>query len=130
MCSNELRYQMATSASIRSARVMSPYTTWLARIYAVVLVVWAIAYPQLDKVNSQFMGSVFNVVGAVLIVAGLYAFPRTSPWVAAALVTLGAVVGTLSIFWAGVPVIATIALIILIVRDARRSRSVALAPAA
>jgi membrane-bound ClpP family serine protease len=109
---------------------MSPYTVWLARIYAVVLVVWAIVYPQLDKVNSQFLGSVFNVVGAVLIVAGLYAFARTSPWVTVALVTLGAVIGTLSIYWAGVTTIAMIALIVLIVRDARRSRSVALAPAA
>jgi hypothetical protein len=109
---------------------MSPYTTWLARIYAVVLVVWAIAYPQLDKVNSQFAGSVMNVVGAVLIVAGLYAFPRTSPWVAVALVTLGAVVGTLSIYWAGVTTIAMIALIVLIVRDARRSPSVAVASTA
>jgi hypothetical protein len=121
---------MATSASTRSTRVMSTYTTWLARIYAVVLVVWAIAYPMLDKVNSQFMGSVFNVVGAVLIVAGLYAFSRTSPWVGATLVSLGAVVGTLSIFWAVLPTIAMIALIFLVVRDALRSRSATLAPAA
>ena len=121
---------MATSASTRSTRLMSPYTTWLARIYAVVLVVWAIAYPQLDKVNSQFMGSVFNVVGAVLIAAGLYAFTRTSPWVAAALVTVGALLGTAPIFWAGVTTIAAIALIFLIVRDARRSGSVVVAPAA
>ncbi len=121
---------MAASTSTRPARVMSPYTVWLARIYAVVLVVWAIAYPQLDKVNAEFMGSVFNVVGAVLIVAGLFAFPRTSPWVAATLVILGAGVGTLSIFWAILPSIAMLALIVLIVRDARRSRSVALAPAA
>ena len=121
---------MATSASTRPTRVMSPYTTWLARIYAVVLVVWAIAYPMLDKVNSQFLGSVFNVVGAVLIVAGLFAFTRTSPWAAVALVTIGAIVGTLSIYWAVLPTIAMIALIVLIVRDARRSRSVALAPAA
>jgi hypothetical protein len=121
---------MATSASTRSTRVMSPYTTWLARIYAVVLVVWAIVYPQLDKVNSELMGSVWNVVGAVLIVAGLYAFTRTSPWVAVALITVGAVLGTAPIFWAGVTTIAAIALIVLIVRDARRSRSVAVAPAA
>lgn len=121
---------MTTSASINSTRVMSPYTIWLARIYAVVLVVWAIAYPQLDKVNSQLLGSVMNVAGAVLIVVGLYAFARTSRWVAVALVTCGAVLGTLPIYWAGVPTIAMIALIVLIVRDARRSSSVALAPAA
>ena len=121
---------MATSASTRSTRVMSPYTTWLAQIYAVVLVVFAIVYPQLDKVNSQFMGSVMNVIGAVLIVAGLYAFARISPWLAVALVTVGAVVGTGPIYWAGLTTIAMIALIFLIVRDARRSRAGASAPAA
>lgn len=122
---------MATSASTRSTRAMSPYTTWLARIYAVVLVVWAIAYPQLDKANAQVSGSVMNVVGAFLIVAGLYAFTRTSPWVAVALVTLGSVVGTLPIFWAGVTTIAMIALIVLIVRDARHAsaQDVAVTPA-
>ncbi len=120
---------MAPSASTHTTRVMSPYTTWLGRIYAVVLVAWAIVYPQLDKVNSQLLGSVMNVVGAVLIVAGLYAFARTSPWVAVALVAIGAVVGTLPIFWAGLTTIAMIALIVLIVRDARRSTSAALAPA-
>ncbi len=121
---------MATSKSTRPTRVMSPYTLWLARIYAVVLVLWAIVYPLLDKVNAELLGSVFNVVGAVLIVAGLFAFSRTSPWVAATLVILGAMVGTLPIYWAGVTMIAMIALIVLIVRDARRNRSATLAPAA
>ena len=121
---------MAASASAPSTRHTSIYTTWLAYIYAVVLVAWAIVYPQLDKVNSQLTGSIMNVVGAVLIVAGLFAFTRTSPWISVALVTLGAVVGTLPIFWAVLTSIAMIALIVLIVRDALRARSATLAPAA
>ena len=121
---------MTTSTSTRPTRHMSTYTTWLACIYAAVLVVWAIVYPNVDKVDSQFAGSAMNVVGAVLIVAGLFAFTRTSPWVAVALVTAGALVGTLPIFWAVVPLIAAIVLIVLIVRDARRAPSVAVRPAA
>lgn len=120
---------MSTVAHTHESRVMSTYTTWLAWIYAAVLVAWAIVYPMVDEVNSQWLGSAMNVAGAVLIAVGLFAFARTSPWVAVALVTLGALVGTLPIFWAVVPLIAMSALIVLIVRDARRSPPVAATPA-
>jgi hypothetical protein len=120
---------MPKAAHSGQTRVLSTSTTWLAWIYAAALVAWAIVYPLLDKVNSQSLGSAMNIAGAVLIAAGLFAFARTSPWVAVALVTLGALVGTLPIFWAVVPSIAMIALIVLIVRDARRTSPVAAAPA-
>jgi hypothetical protein len=109
---------------------MSKSTKWLGWGYTTLLPVWAIVYPMLDHKNSQFLGSVMNVGGAVLIAAGLFAFSKTSPWVAVTLVTLGAVAATLPIFWAVLPSIAMIALIVLIVRDARRSPTVAAASAA
>jgi CheY-like chemotaxis protein len=99
---------------------MSSYTKWLARVYAAFLILVAIVMPLVDKVNNQLLGDVMNVVGAVLIVAGLFAFPR-SRWLAVALVTVGALVGTAPIIQLFVPPIAAIALIVLIVRDARRT---------
>lgn len=57
--------------------------------------------------------------GALLIVAGLYAFAR-SPWLGFALVAVGAIATSLALFWSvAVPIVA-VALIALAARDARR----------
>ena len=114
---------MEISASTRPTHVLSNYTTWLAWLFAAVLVVAAFVMPVVDKANNQLLGDVMNVVGAVLIVAGLYAFSK-SPWVAVALVAVGAVVGSLPILQLFIPPIAAIVLIVLIVRDARRSPAI------
>lgn len=117
---------MTASESVVSAsptQGMSGATVRLGRIYAAALVVWAVVYPQLDKVNSRFAGSVMNVVGAALILIGLFAFAK-SRWAGASLVIVGSVLGTLTCFWAVAPLIAMIALIVLIVKDARRAPSV------
>jgi di/tricarboxylate transporter len=117
-----MRHQMSTYAVTHPTHVLSKVTARLGWGYAALLVLWAIAYPQVDKTNSEFAGSVINVMGAVLIVAGLLAFTRTSPWVAVGLVTVGAVLGTLPVYWVLLTMLAMIALIVLVVRDAREAR--------
>jgi hypothetical protein len=57
--------------------------------------------------------------GGVLLLAGLWLF-QSSPWTGAALISLGAVAGSLVLFWTlAVPIVA-IALVVLSVRNARR----------
>lgn len=115
---------MEPSTSTRPKNVMSTSTALMGWIFAAVLVTAAFVMPVVDKVNNELLGGVMNVVGALLIAAGLYAFAR-APWVAVALVTLGAMVGSLPILQLLFPPIAIIVLVVLIVRDALHSTSVA-----
>jgi len=67
------------------------------------------------------LAAVVFFAGAALIAAGLFAFTRTSPWVAVALVFLGAGIAGGMLWWSiGAPVVA-IALVVLFVLAARRS---------
>jgi formate-dependent nitrite reductase membrane component NrfD len=111
---------MASSVSIPSAYALPRYTVWLARIVAAGLVVAGV----LEAFSSESYRGVAAVIffaGAVLIAAGLFAFTRTSPWVAFALVFVGAAI-TGGMFWwtIGVPIVA-IALIVLFALGARRA---------
>ena len=64
--------------------------------------------------------------GGVLLLGGLWLFQR-SPWTGAALISLGAVAGSLVLFWTlAVPIVA-IALVVLSVRNARRVAATATA---
>jgi hypothetical protein len=66
----------------------------------------------------------------VLVAAGLFAAGRDSPWLAVALVTLGALVAGGTVFWTIAMPIAALALIVLFALGARRGSSVAATPAA
>jgi hypothetical protein len=71
-----------------------------------------------SNTTDQVLWFVFLCGGAVLLFAGLRLLPR-SPWGGAVLVSLGAVLGALSIFWTIVVLIVAVALIVLSVRYAR-----------
>ena len=58
------------------------------------------------------------VCGGLLLIAGLWLVQR-SPWVAAALISLGAVAGAVAIFWVIVTPFIALALIVLSVINAR-----------
>jgi hypothetical protein len=74
--------------------------------------------------NDRWFWIVFLLVGAFLLIAGLVIGAR-SRWLAAALVSLGAVIGAVVTFWSIVIPIAAIALIILNVLWARRPTTAA-----
>jgi hypothetical protein len=113
---------MATSALTSSTYPLPRYTVWLARIVAAGCMVGGVyeaAFGSGDSYRS--LAAVMFFVGAALIVAGLFAFTRTSPWAAVALVFLGAGIAAALLWWTiGVPVVA-IVLIVLVVLGARRA---------
>ena len=117
---------MSSSASTSSGHVLPKYTVWLARVFAAVCVLGAIYFPLFDKANTDGAGlSIALVVAALLVVAGLFAFGKASPWLAVGLVTLGSLVGGVATVWTFAMPIAAIALIVLFVLGARRNSSVA-----
>lgn len=69
--------------------------------------------------TEQIFWIVFLVGGGLLILAGLRR-SRRSPWLAAALISIGAVAGALPLFWTVLAILLAIALIVLSVVYARR----------
>lgn len=112
-----------------STRTLPTYTTMLAWLFAAACAAMAIYVPVFDKANWELMGSVIYIAAAVLVVAGWFALGRTSPWLAVALVTLGALAGGLFLVWTLVMPIAALALIVLFARGALRGSSGAVSPA-
>jgi hypothetical protein len=76
---------------------------------------------------DQILWAVLLVGGAILIVAGLR-ISRRSPWGAAALISVGALVGALPIFWTLIAVVLAVALVVLSFLYARRATGPAPAP--
>ena len=100
---------------------MPIYTTVLAWLFAAACVAMAIYVPVFDKANSALMGNVMFAAAGVLVAAGVLAFGRTSPRLAVALVTVGALVGGLFLVWTLVMPIAALALIVLFARGALKT---------
>ena len=71
------------------------------------------------SVADQVFWVVFLTGGGVLIIAGLRSFDR-SPWLGAALISIGGLVGAVALFWTLAAPLAAIALIVLSVMNARR----------
>ena len=70
--------------------------------------------------SDQIIWVVLGVGGGVAVLGGLRLL-RRSPWGGAALVSLGAVAGALPVFWALLPLLVAIALVVLSVLYARRA---------
>jgi tryptophan-rich sensory protein len=120
---------MSSFAPTRSTPALPIYTTVLAWLFAAACVAMAIWVPVFDKANWELVGSIIYVAAAVLVVAGVLAFSRTSPWLAVALVTLGALVGGFFLVWTLVVPILALALIVVFARGALRGSSATFKPA-
>ena len=108
---------MTTAASVPHARTLSTPTTWLGWTFVALWTAAAVLVPVLDKANSEITGSIGNVGAAMLIAAGLLTFEKAAPWVGFSLITFGALVGGVFLVYLVVPMILTIALIVLAARD-------------
>ena len=88
--------------------------------YLVVGLVGGLSLPRWVDANAsdQAMWIILMVGGAILLVAGLRLFPR-SHWGGALLVSVGAFVGALPIFWTGVGLVLAVVIVLLAVRHAR-----------
>ena len=69
---------------------------------------------------DQVFWVVLSVGGAALLAAGLWLIDRAR-WAGASLVSIGAILGGVPIFWAVLPLVAAAALVVLAVRYARRA---------
>ena len=72
--------------------------------------------------SDQIVWAVLLIAGGLLVLTGLRSL-RSAPARGATLVSLGAVVGALPIFWALLPLLLAVALIVLSVLYARRGGS-------
>jgi hypothetical protein len=70
--------------------------------------------------SDQIIWALFLIAGGVMILGGLR-LVRRSPFAGATLVSLGAVLGALPIFWALVPLLLAVTLLVLSVVYARRA---------
>ena len=70
--------------------------------------------------SDQFVWAVLLIAGGLVVLAGLRMLSR-APIRGATLVSLGAVVGALPIFWALLPLLLAVALVVLSVLHARRA---------
>jgi len=116
---------MSTFAPAGSTRALPTYTTALAWFFAAACIAVAIYVPVFDRANWELVGSIACVASGLLVAAGLFAFSRTFPRLAVALVTIGALAGGVFLVWTLVAPIAALALIVLFARGARGGSSVA-----
>jgi hypothetical protein len=120
---------MSALAQPGSFHALPIYTRVLGWFFAAACAAMAIWVPVFDNANWQLVGSILYLAAAVLVVAGLLAYGRVSPWLAVALVTLGALVGGFSLVWTLVAPILALVLIALFAWGALRGSSVAGRPA-
>ena len=71
--------------------------------------------------TDQILWVVFGVGGGLILLGGLRLLPR-SPIVGATLVSVGAILGALPVFWTLIPLLLALVLIVLSVMYARRAR--------
>ena len=102
---------------------------FVAAAYFLVGTIGALSLSHWDEASAsdQIIWVVFLVGGAILIFAGLR-ISRRSPWGGFALISAGALVGALPIFWTLIAVVFAIALVVLSFLYARRVSSPAPAP--
>ena len=120
---------MSISAPTRPGHAMPIYTMVLAWLFVAACAAEAIYQPVFDKANSELVGVAGYLVAAVLVAAGIVAFRRTSPRLAVALVTVGALLGAVMLIWTLLVPIMALTLIVLVALGARRGSSAAAAPA-
>ena len=74
--------------------------------------------------SAQLVFVALAVAGSSVLALGLWVFQR-SPWLGAALISIGAILAALPLFWMIVPVLLAVALVVLSIVCARRSPAVA-----
>ncbi len=97
--------------------------TFVAAAYLVIGIVGGLLPAHWDEdasATDQIIWFVLLVGGGVLLYAGLRV-SRRSPWLGAALISVGAVAGSLPIFWTVIALLVAITLVVLSIVYARRA---------
>ena len=110
---------MNTQMVQRTLFVLGAITAVAYLLTGVIAGVWPAHWEGSDT-ESQVLWIVFLTGGGLLLIAGLWLSER-SPWVGAAIISLGAVAGAFAIFWAVLPPFVALALVVLSVVNARNA---------
>jgi hypothetical protein len=108
---------MSTLSPTRQQRELPVYTAWLAWLFVAACAVGVLTF-LIFGTGGDRSAAVVMLAAGLLVAAGLYAFRRSSPWLAAGLVTAGALSGGTMLVWTIVAPIAAVALIVLSVLHA------------
>ena len=106
-----------------SQNPLSRWTLWLAVLLALGLLVAAIlgvALGATEDTSDTIFWLVFLGGEGMIVLAGVYAFARSSPWLGVVLLAVGAIAGSLALFWSVIVPIVAVVLIVLAALDARR----------
>ena len=96
--------------------------TFVAAAYVLIGIIGGLSLSHWDEASAsdQIVWFVLLVGGGVLLFLGLRMSKR-SPWLGAALISVGAVAGALPIFWTILALVVAIALVVLSIMYARRA---------
>jgi hypothetical protein len=97
--------------------VLGTFTAVAYLLIGVIGGLWASHWDDASA-SDQILWIAFLVGGALLLLAGLR-ISRRSRWTAAALISLGAVLGAIAIFWTVVSLVFAVTLVVLSILHAR-----------
>jgi hypothetical protein len=103
---------MSTLSPTRQQHVLPVYLAWLAWLFVAACVVGVFAF-LIFGAGGDRSAAVVMLAAGLLVAAGLYAFRRSSPWLAVGLIAAGALAGGTVLVWTIAAPIAAIALIAL-----------------
>ena len=103
----------------RALLVLGAFTGFAYLVVGVAGAIWPGHWDDASA-TDQILWAVLLCAGGLVVLAGLRLL-RRSPAGGATLVSIGAIVGALPIFWALVPLLLAIALVVLSVLSARRA---------
>jgi hypothetical protein len=104
--------------------------TFVAAAYVVIGLVGGLLPSHWEEASGwsdRIIWFVLLVGGGIVLFLGLR-WSRRSPWLGAALISIGAIVGALPIFWTLIAIVVAIALVVLSIIYARRAAAASPAP--
>jgi hypothetical protein len=110
-------------------KVLVVLGAFVAAAYVIIGIIgglWASHWEEAST-SDRVIWTVLLVGGGILLFLGLR-MSRRSPWLGAALISVGAVAGALPIFWTILALVLAIALVVLSIMHARRAAGASPAP--
>jgi hypothetical protein len=108
---------MSTLSPTSQQRELPLFTAWLAWLFVAACAIGVFAF-LIFGTGGDRSAAIIMLAAGLLVAGGLYAFRRSSPWLAVGLITAGALAGGTMLVWTIAAPIAALALIVLSARHA------------
>jgi hypothetical protein len=107
-------------------KVLVVLGTFVAAAYVLIGIIGALLSSHWEEASAsdRIIWAVLLIGGGILVFLGIR-ISRRSPWPAAALISVGAIVGALPIFWTIIALVVAVALVVLSILYARRASGAA-----